>query len=115
MSKVKFTNNSAEIKRLMQEADTKALKITALEIEGNTVVKVPVDSGNLRNSITNQVEGDTAYVGVPKNSLGADYAVKIEKGDLGRKPQPYLAPAFKNAKQILEKELEIEYANKGLK
>ncbi|HIS02421.1 MAG TPA: HK97 gp10 family phage protein [Candidatus Pullichristensenella avicola] len=53
---------------------------------------VPVDTGNLRRSLTARAEGLTAGL-----SAGADYAAYVELGTggaRGRTPRPYMRPAF---------------------
>ena len=82
------------------------LKKACLMVEGDAKKLVPVDTGRLRASITNEVEEEVGRVGT-----NVEYARRIELGFVGtdilgrnynQKPQPYLRPALeKNRKKIL--------------
>lgn len=102
------------------EACMRALERCGLQAEGYAKDLCPVDTGNLRNSISHKVDGSdhAAYIGT-----NAEYAAYVEfgtgqyssvgggttkthwvyKGDDGEwhigkpmKPQPYLKPAVAN-------------------
>jgi phage gpG-like protein len=60
---VEVIDHSDEVIRLLSSATTKALEEIGLVAEGHAKKKAPVDTGNLRNSITHVVEGDAAYIG----------------------------------------------------
>lgn len=68
---------------------------SAADVEAGAKARAPVDTGNLRNSITTSVEGDgrsgavTATVGPTAN-----YGGYVEYGTSRMGPQPYLGPAF---------------------
>lgn len=53
-----------------------ALEAIALQAEGYAISDCPVDTGRLRNSITHEVEGRTAYIG-----SNVVYAPYVEFGD----------------------------------
>lgn len=89
----KFTlsDNSEQIKRLTDEAIDYLLEAIGLEAEGDVVIKIsspgwipkePIDTGNLKNSITHQVvTADKAvYIGT-----AVEYAPYVEfgTGDMG--------------------------------
>lgn len=72
---------------------------TAQEIRGDSINRVPVDTGRLKKS---------AFVNMKRNGLGAEighrtnYAAFVEFGTTKQKPQPYLMPAFEtNTKQMM--------------
>lgn len=70
---------------------SRAIRKTAADIEGTAKQLAPVDTGNLRNSISSSVSltGLVAEIGPT-----ADYAAYVEEGTSKMAPQPYLAPAF---------------------
>lgn len=63
---LQFTDNSKEALAAMEEASLRALEKCGLVAEGYAKKLCPVDTGNLRNSITHTVDdGDekAAYIG----------------------------------------------------
>ena len=62
---VQFTDNSKEVLEAMQQAAVRALEKCGLTAEGYAKMLCPVDTGNLRNSITHQVDerGDVVHIG----------------------------------------------------
>lgn len=114
------------IKRLdkMTQADyDQAMRKACLLVENDAKKKCPVDTGRLRQSITNRIEGNTGIVGT-----NVEYAPYVEYGTgkkavggngrktpwaytdpktgqliwtAGQRPQPFLEPA------LLENEQEI--------
>lgn len=70
MAEVKWYGDKA-IKSI-EEAISKALEASALVVEGDAKNLAPVDTGNLRNSITHEVEGKEARVGT-----NVEYAVDV--------------------------------------
>ena len=54
--KVDFTDNSKEVLAAMHEAVARALEKCGLVAEGYAKKLCPVDTGNLRNSITHTVD-----------------------------------------------------------
>lgn len=102
-----------------------ALEKVCLIVENSAKTKAPVDSGNLRNSITHEVIGNEGIVGT-----NVEYAPYVEfgtglfssQGDgrkdvpwryqsadgtwhttSGQNPQPYLQPALLENKKNIEK------------
>lgn len=65
-----------------------------------------VDTGRLRNSITNQVDNDGKSVVIGTN---VEYAMYVELGARGRSPRPYLRNTITNNQQkyadVLKQEL----------
>lgn len=62
---VQFTDNSKEFLEAMQQAAVRALEKCGLTAEGYAKKLCPVDTGNLRNSITHTVDEEepAAYIG----------------------------------------------------
>lgn len=89
--KVEFTDNSKEVLAAMQEAAVRALEKCGLTAEGYAKRLAPVDTGNLRNSISHKVDEDepAAYIGT-----NVEYALYIELGTgkyaEGGRPTPWV-------------------------
>nr|DAH52918.1 MAG TPA: putative tail component [Caudoviricetes sp.] len=83
-------NNAEQIEAAMDKAIAKALTMIGLKAEGNAKAICPVDTGRLRNSITNAIdtEANAVYVGT-----NVEYAPDIELGTTRMHPHPYLRPA----------------------
>ena len=103
---VQFTDNSKEVLEAMQQAAVRALEKCGLTAEGYAKKLCPVDTGNLRNSITHTVDEEepAAYIGT-----NVEYAPYVCLGTIHMKAQPFLKPAVAaNAntyRKIIEKEL----------
>ena len=72
------------------------VKLTADDMVEYAKGVVPVDSGELRDSIISNVNGTTAEV-----SGNTPYALIIEMGSSKRKPEPYLRPAMNRFYEFL--------------
>ena len=106
MAKIEF-NKIPEVMRAIEAATQKALNTAAIIVEGSAVLRCPVDSGNLRGSISHQVLADHAKVGT-----NVDYAPYPEFG-VASKPsypkQPYLRPALDENKGKAQKAMSDIY------
>lgn len=71
-----------------EQAAAMALEATALLIEGQAKALCPVDTGNLRNSITYEIEGNKARIGT-----NISYSKFVELGTSKMAAQPFLSPA----------------------
>lgn len=95
---VKMQNiNTHLLKQASEEAIYKALEAVGMQAENYAKGLCPVDTGNLRNSITHEVENETT-VAIGSN---VEYAAYVEMGHRTATggqvaPQPYLAPAIEN-------------------
>lgn len=71
-----------------------AFKKTAYSIERDGKAFCPVDTGNLRNSISTSVLGDGRFASI-EIEIGptADYAVYVEQGTSVHAPQAFMGPA----------------------
>lgn len=111
---ITITDNSAEFLEAKNEAVARAMEACGEMAEGYAVLLCPVDTGNLRNSISHDSDEETAIVGT-----NVEYAPYVEYGTgihaegggrstpwrykdkdgnwhttSGQKPQPFLRPAI---------------------
>ena len=115
-----FVDNSEKVGAALQDAIVRALERCGMQAEGYAKDLAPVDTGNLRNSISHRVNEreKTVYVGTD-----AEYAAYVELGTgkyaeggrkdpwvyqdtegkwhhtNGQRAQPYLKPAVADHKQ----------------
>lgn len=103
---VKVNDNTEQVLKELENAMERALTRIGLAAEGYAKKEAPVDTGNLRNSITHAVEMDekAAYIGT-----NVEYAPYVELGTSRAKAQPFLKPAATEHgtvyKRIIEDEL----------
>src|SRR3989304_8956197 len=85
-----FKSYRDEVAKKMTENKEKALEAVGIFIEGETKVRCPVLTGNLKGSYTHQVElrDEKVIIGSP-----VDYAPYVEKGTSRSAKQPHLTPA----------------------
>lgn len=127
---VTFTDHSAEVKAEFEAACLRALEKCGLVAEGYAKKGCPVDTGNLRNSITHEVKDDEKAVYIGTNSEYGPYVelgtgiyypggrqtpwvYEDAKGNWhlthGQRAQPYLKPAVADHastyNQIIEEEM----------
>jgi len=127
---IEITDNSSLVKEEFEAAVLRALEKCGLTAEGYAKKLCPVDTGNLRNSITHQVvEGeDAVYIGTNSEygtyvELGTGkyypggrptpWVYQDDKGNWhlthGRRAKPYIKPAVaehvQQYKGIIESEL----------
>lgn len=83
-------NNAQQIEAAMDKAIAKALTMIGMKAEGNAKAICPVDTGRLRNSITNAIDtGENAvYIGT-----NVEYGPDVELGTRKMHAHPYLKPA----------------------
>ena len=130
---VKFTDNSEKVKEELQKSVLRALEKCGLVGEGYAKKQCPVDTGELRNSISHLVDEDqkAAYIGTnseygPYVELGTGiyaeggggrptpWVYQDAKGDWhmthGQRAQPFLKPAVADHpdtyRSIIKQELE---------
>ena len=85
---VQITDNSDIFKQATAEAIERALEAIGLQAEGYAKMLCPVDTGNLRNSITHQVAPEDSAVHMGTN---VEY---VEYGSFKTKAQPYIESAI---------------------
>lgn len=72
----------------IRAAYARALERIGMQAEGYAQDLCPVDTGNLRNSITHTTDGTAAYIGT-----NVEYAPYVELGTRRAAEQPFLKPA----------------------
>ena len=81
-----------------------ALEECGLVAEGYAKRLCPVDTGNLRNSITHTQSGNAEYIGT-----NVEYAPYVEMGTTRTRAQPFIKPSVADHvdryKRIIEKRL----------
>lgn len=103
---VEFKDNSGKVLDDFKAAVLRGLEQIGMAAEGYAKDLCPVDTGNLRNSISHAVDegGDAVYIG-----SNVSYAVFVETGTVKQTAQPYLKPAAtehsETYKRIMEEEL----------
>ena len=105
---VKINDNSKEVSEAIKSALLKGLETCGLVAEGYAKKLAPVDTGNLRNSITHTVDEDepAAYIG-----SNVEYAPYVCLGTIHMKAQPFLKPAVNDHKDEYRKIIENELKN----
>lgn len=129
---IELIDNSPMVKRAFEEACLRALERCGMQAEGYAKDLCPVDTGNLRNSISHRVDEDdqAAYIGTnseygPYVELGTGkyvsggrptpWVYQDAKGNWhrthGQKAQPYLKPAVADHAQTYRNIIEDEMKN----
>lgn len=130
--KIEITDNSEKVKDELQSFAIRALEKCGLTGEGFAKKYCPVDTGDLRNSITHQVETSEFAVYIGTNS---DHGAPVELGTgkyypggrptpwvyqdakgnwhmtHGQRAQPYLKPAVADHSQTYRYIIESEMKN----
>ena len=105
---VEIHDNSKEVSDNIKSALLRGLETCGLVAEGYAKKLAPVDTGNLRNSITHTVDEDepAAYIG-----SNVEYAPYVCLGTIHMKAQPFLKPAVNDHKDEYRKIIENELKN----
>jgi HK97 gp10 family phage protein len=82
-----------DAKKALTAADERTLEAIGVFVEGEAIIRTPVDTGNLRNSLTHKVNLDERSVSI---GTPVEYAAYVEKGTSKQKEQPYLTPAVED-------------------
>jgi len=130
---IEIMDNSSFAKDELQSAVLRALEKCGMTAEGNAKLLCPVDTGNLRNSITHLVQPEEPAVYIGTNS---EYAAYVELGTgrhypggrqtpwvyqdakgqwhltHGQRAQPYLKPAVADHANTYKNIIEDELNNK---
>ena len=103
---IQFTDNSKEVSDNIKAALLRGLETCGLVAEGYAKKLAPVDTGNLRNSITHEVDDGEPAVYIGTN---VEYAPYQELGTINMDANPFLKPAVaahaNTYLKIIEKEL----------
>ena len=92
----KVTSHRLEVETALPGAIERALETCGLAAEGYAKRLCPVDTGNLRNSISHATEENVEYIGT-----NVEYAPYVEMGTTRTRAQPYLKPALVNNANVL--------------
>lgn len=90
---VSMQDNTELLKNAEQEQIEQALIAIGMTAESNAKGYCPVDTGRLRNSITNEAYQDEQAVVIGTN---VEYAAYVELGTSKMAARPYLRPALEN-------------------
>lgn len=85
-------NKISDITGKLSEGVAESCKV----VEADAKAMCPVDTGELRKSITSEVLGTTGVVGTNK-----EYAMYVELGTYKMAAQPYLVPALKSNEETI--------------
>lgn len=100
-------DNTAAAAKGIKSAINVALEKIGLLAEGYAQMKCPVDTGNLRASITHEVDAGEKAVYIGTN---VEYAPYVELGTSKMGAQPFLRPAAtehgSQYRQVIKRELE---------
>ena len=105
---VEIHDNSREIANDIKSALLRWLETCGLVAEGYAKKLAPVDTGNLRNSITHEVDDGEPAVYIGTN---VEYAPYQELGTIHIKAQPFLKPAVADHANEFRKIFENELKN----
>lgn len=113
--KVQFDDNSEEILRALENAVNRGLKACGETAVGYAQDLCPVDTSNLRGSITYAVDGDDCWIGTnveygkyvefgtgihTEGGRQTPWVYQDEKGNWhrtsGQKPHPFIKPSAEN-------------------
>ena len=100
--------------KIDSEALKRAIKVwlpaAGYAVAGQAVEIAPIDTGNLKASISYRVKDDTAIVGA-----SADYAEYVEYGTKFSQKQPYMRPAIDAMRNKLTVALQKLYDREVIK
>ena len=105
---IEIHDNSEEVSDNIKAALMRGLETCGLVAEGYAKKLAPVDTGNLRNSITHDVDDGepAAYIGT-----NVEYATYVCLGTIHMNAQPFLKPAVNDHKDEYRKILETSLKN----
>lgn len=101
-----MANTFDDLKRLVNDAVEKALEDTAVEAQSRARDLVPVDTGNLRDSIQATKLGDLSY----SVTANTDYAYAVHEGHTRQngtfvQGRPFLTQALEEKRQEIEQKI----------
>ena len=105
---IEIHDNSKEVSEDIKAALLRGLETCGLVAEGYAKKLAPVDTGNLRNSVTHDVDDgeQAAYIGT-----NVEYAPYVCLGTIHMNAQPFLKPAVNDHKDEYRKILENSLKN----
>ena len=105
---IKFTDNSKEVSEDIKAALLRGLEKCGLTAERFAKKLAPYDTGNLRNSITHEVDDGEPSVYIGTN---VEYAPYQELGTINMDANPFLKPAVADHANTYRKIIENELKN----
>ena len=105
---IEIHDNSREVSEAIKSEILNGLETCGLVAEGYAKKLAPVDTGNLRNSITHEVDDGepAAYIGT-----NVEYAPYVCLGTIHTKAKPFLKPAVAENANTYRKIIENELKN----
>ena len=100
-----YKDNTDEVLKGLSDAVERSLIRIGSAAEGYAKKECPVDTGNLRNSITNEVRSSEKAVYIGTN---VEYAAYVELGTVRTKAKPYLKPAAAEHSAVYKRIIEEE-------
>jgi HK97 gp10 family phage protein len=85
---MKYTSFSDEVKKMLSEKKKSALEEIGIFVTSEAQVRVPVDTGRLKNSLDYEAGKEEVTIGT-----NVEYAPEVELGTSKRAAKPYLEPA----------------------
>lgn len=101
-----FKDNTDEVLSALEKAIENGLTAIGMTAEGYAKRETPVDTGRLRNSISNTTDGNAAYIGT-----NVEYAPYVELGARGRQPVHMLRRAATEHTEEYKKLMEDSIKN----
>lgn len=96
-----------KLKKIQKSASNnleQALLTSALFVERDAKINVPVDTGRLRNSISHETDFNSTNPSVEVGT-NVEYAKHVEFGTSRQSAKPFLFPAYNQNKNKILKEL----------
>ena len=100
-----YKDDTDEVLKGLSDAVERSLTRIGLAAEGYAKKECPVDTGNLRTSITNEVQSSEKAVYIGTN---VEYAAYVELGTTRTKAKPYLKPAAAEHSAVYKRIIEEE-------
>lgn len=85
-----YKSYKKNVLKAIEQAEKRILEAIGIFVEGETIVRTPVDTGNLKGSYNHKVDESAKSV-----TIGSpiEYALFVEKGTSKQTAQPHLLPA----------------------
>lgn len=106
-----YESNIPRIIRQLKENEERALEAIGIFVRGETQVRCPVRTGNLRDSYDYQVDHPSKTVRIGTN---VEYGSYVELGTSNHREQPHLRPAVEENKDRIQR-LTKNYLGRGLR
>ena len=86
-----FESNLSNVLSALNLAKRQTTEAIGLYVESEAKLRCPVDTDNLRGSISHDSDEEKAVIGT-----NVEYGIFVEKGTSRQRAQPYLTPAVEN-------------------